>query len=110
MADPILLVQGDSPTLRVNLTRDDTGSAIDVTDATVKLHFRKKSTDNLLFTVEGSSNSGQATGGIVDFQLSSSQLTLAAGGYEAEVEILFDNGNRETVYELIDFNLREDFA
>jgi len=50
MADPLLLVQGDTaPQIKVILTRDDTGLAEDITDAVVKLHFRKKATSTVLF-------------------------------------------------------------
>lgn len=55
MAEPILLVQGDtSPQVKVTLTRKDTGSAEDLTGSTVKLHFRKKATTTLLFSITGS--------------------------------------------------------
>lgn len=110
MADPILLIQGDTPNIRVTLTRDDTGSAIDVSDATSYLHFRKKGTSTLLFSAEGNSTDIQAIAGVVDFAFTSVQMNIDAGKYEGEVEIVFDNGNRETVYEILEFTLREDFA
>lgn len=110
MADPIYLVQGDTPKISVNLSRQDTGSVIDVSDATVYLHFRNKNRANLLFTITGESTSQQAQEGVVEFSFSSQQTDLGAGLYEAEVEIVFDDGNRETIFEIIDFQLREDFA
>lgn len=110
MADPILLIQGDTPSIRANLTREDTSAIIDLTDATVKLHFRKKRTTTLLFTIDGTSDAAQASAGSVDFNFSAVQTNLDPGKYEAEVEIIFDNGNRETVFEILEFQVREDFA
>ena len=110
MAEPILLIQGDTPNIRVTLTREDTGSAIDVSEATTYLHFRKKGTTTVLFSAEGNSTALQQTSGIVDFAFTTVQMNIAAGKYEGEVEIVFDNGNRETVYEILEFLLREDFA
>lgn len=110
MADPINLVQGDTPSVRVTLTREDTGSAIDLSEATTSLHFRKKGATTVLFSATGSSTVAEALNGIVDFAFTSVQMNIAAGKYEGEVEIVFDNGNRETVYEILEFLLREDFA
>lgn len=110
MADLIYLVQGDTPSVRVNLTREDTGSAINVTAATVYLHFRSKGNTTLLFSVTGESTAQQATDGVVIFNFTAVQTDLSTGNYEAEVEIVYDDGSRETVFEILDFFLREDFA
>jgi len=110
MADPILLIQGDTPNIRVTLTREDTGNVIDVSEATVYLHFRKKGATTVLFSATGNSTVAQAGNGIVDFSFTSVQMDIDPGKYEGEVEIVFDNGNRETVYEILEFLLRADFA
>lgn len=111
MADPIFLVQGDTgPQIKVTLTRSDTGLAEDLTDSTVSLHFRKKSSDSILFTLTGQSTPDELTSGIAIFVFSNGQLDLSPGDYEGEVEVVFDTGTRETVYEIIDFVLRRDFA
>jgi len=52
----------------------------------------------------------EAEQGIVIFAFSASQLNQTPGEYEGEVEVLFDSGQRETVYQTIDFFIREDFA
>jgi len=94
----------------VTLTRSDTGLAEDLTDSTVNLHFRRKSSDSILFTLTGQSTPDEALEGVTIFAFSSGQLDLDAGNYEGEVEVVFDTGTRETVYEIIDFVLRRDFA
>lgn len=111
MAEPILLVQGDtSPQFKVTLTRQDTGAAEDLTDATVKLHFRKKESTTLLFSVTGQSTPDEATAGTTIFAFANGQLDISSGQYEGEIEVTFDTGVKESVYEVIDFVLREDFA
>ena len=111
MADPIKLVQGDTaPQIKVVMTRDDTGAAEDITDATVKLHFRKKYTETLLFSLTGQSTPDEALVGTAIFAFSNGQLDIDAGEYEGEVEVVFDTGTRETIYEKLDFIMRKDFA
>ena len=41
---------------------------------------------------------------------SAGQLDLDPGDYEGEVEVVYADSSRETVYEIIPFVLREDFA
>lgn len=109
MADPIYLVQGDTgPQIKATLTRDDTGAAEDLTGATVNLHFRKKYTESLIFTLSGTIT--DATAGDVVFNFSGSQLDIDAGEYEGEIEVTSNSSVIETVYEVIDFVLRKDFA
>lgn len=111
MADPIYLVQGDTgPQIKVIMTRDDTGAVQDLTGAVVKLHFRKKYTETALFSITGQSSPDEKLEGISFFAFSTGQLDLDAGEYEGEVEVVFDTGTRETIYEKLDFILRKDFA
>lgn len=111
MDDPIYLVQGDTgPQVKVTLTRADTGAVEDLTGGVVKLHFRKKYTEAVLFTLTGQSTTEQAEDGIVVFAFTNGQLDLDPGEYEGEVEYLSDVSTRETVYQVIDFVLRKDFA
>lgn len=112
MAEPYKLVQGDTaPQVKVTLTRSDTGSVIDLTGAsTCQLHFRKKNTDTVLFSLSNQSGDIDKASGIAIFVFTGSQLDIAAGNYEGEVEVVFTSGVRETVYETLDFVLRADFA
>ncbi len=48
--------------------------------------------------------------GICIFIFASGQLDIDAGYYEGEIEVVSNSGTRETVYEVIDFYVREDFA
>lgn len=110
MSDVIYLVQGDTkPQIKVTLTRDD-GTAQNVTGATIKLHFRPALSTTVSFSITGSFTGVDATKGEVVFNFTSGQLDLAAGDYEGEVEVVYSDSTRETVFEIIQFVLREDFA
>ena len=111
MTEIFKLVQGDTaPQIKVTLTREDTGLVEDLTGATVSLHFKKKGTSTVLFTITGQNTPQEEVAGVAYFVFSSGQLNLDAGNYVGEVEVVFQTGVRETVYEIIDFVLREDFA
>lgn len=111
MADPIYLVQGDNgPDIKVTLTREDTGEAEDLSGASVKMHFRSKNLNKILFSLTGSNTTQEAQAGIAVFSFTGSQLDLSPGEYQGEVEVIFDSGQRETVYQIIEFFIREDFA
>ena len=111
MAEPIYLVQGDNrPQIKATITRSDTGLAVDISGSTTRLFFRKKYTTTVLATLTNVGTSDQAENGICLFVFGDSDLNIDAGEYEGEIEVVFDSGARETVYEVIDFILREDFA
>ena len=112
MTEAIKIVQGDSgPQIKVTLTRSDTGSAVDLTEAsTCKLHFRKKNSDTNLFSLSNQSVAQDQGNGIAIFVFSGNQLDIAAGNYEGEVEVVFNSGARETVFDTLEFVLRADFA
>jgi len=107
----IYLVRNDNGSqLECRLTRDDSDVPVDLTDAVAKLRFRKKGTSNVIFTLNNITVApvdlpqGQAL-----FQFSAANLNLQPGLYEGEVEVTFNNSNIETVYETIDFQVRDDF-
>lgn len=109
--DDILLVKDDNGSqLECRITRNDTNTAVDLTGATALLKFRKRRTTTVLFTLTNIQiapvdlPAGQAL-----FQFSAANLDLAAGLYEGEVQITFSNSNVETVYEIINFQVRDDF-
>tara|TARA_R110000737_G_scaffold137657_1_gene168596 strand:- start:339 stop:680 length:342 start_codon:yes stop_codon:yes gene_type:complete len=110
VADPIKLVQGDTaPQVKATVTRSDTGAVVDVSDAVVKLHFRRKFTEAVLFSLTNQGSSAQAQVGVCIFLFASGNLDIDAGEYEGEIEVVFNGGARETVYEIISFVMREDF-
>ena len=47
--------------------------------------------------------------GIVLFNFGTNDLNIAAGFYEGEIEIIYPNTTVETIYELVNFQLRADF-
>jgi len=109
MADPIYLVQGDTgPQIKATITRDS--AVVDISAATTKMHFRKKFTEDLIVSLTNASVSLDQENGIAVFVFAEGDLDLDAGEYEGEVEVVFNDGTRETIYELIDFTLRKDFA
>lgn len=126
MAEKIKLVQGDTkPALVVSLTDETSGEPIGLTNATVRMYFRAVGGTEILATVSGtllvgrlledgsvdsaSPYDGLGSGGRVQFNWGSSDLTQPAGDYEGEIEITFSDNSKQTVYDLLKFKLREDF-
>ena len=111
MADKIKLVQGDTgPQLRLSLTDEDTGTATDLTGATVTLHFRALGTTAVIFSRDAFINPDTATTGVCYIEWQAGDLNVDAGDYEGEIEVVRSTGVRETIYDLLKFKVREDFA
>ena len=110
MTDKIKLVQGDTrPAIVCTITDETTGSAVNITDATVVLKFRSVGSDTLQATVTGTVTSG-STGQVAFYPASTpAMLTGDAGDYEGEIEITFSDGQIQTVYDTLKFKIREDF-
>ncbi len=106
----IRLVRNDTgPQLQFTLTDSTTGNAIDLTGATVTLHFRAINSDVLLFSRPASVLS-PATAGVAVLQWAVGDLDQDAGEYEGEVEVVLASGMRETIFNVLQFELRDDFA
>lgn len=107
----IYLVQGDTgPQIFINVTREDTGVAVDVSGGSAKLKVRKKGTDTVSFTLTASDVGSNLEDGNLYFSLDGGQLaTIAAGNYEGELELTLADSTVETVYERVDIVIREDF-
>lgn len=127
MAEKIKLVQGDSrPQLVLSLTDDTTGAAIDVSTATVHLHFRAAGADTILATLTAQNIPGKVLDdGSIDFTApyntsgaggrcvinwTTDALNQDAGDYEGEIEITFADSTVQTVYDILKFKLRSQFA
>jgi hypothetical protein len=111
MAEKIKLVQGDTgPQLRLTLTDEDTGTASDLSGATVTLHFRAAGSSAVLFSRAAYINPATATTGVCIVEWAVGDLDVDAGEYEGEVEIVRSSGLRETVYDILKFKVREDFV
>lgn len=110
MTDKIYLVRNDTrPALEVTITRADTGAAVDVTGATVRLKFRAVGATTLTATLTAVPITPAQ--GIVGFDWSSAPTALAgdAGDYEGEVEVTFADTTIQTVYAPLRFYMREEF-
>ena len=111
MAEKIKLVQGDNlPFIRLTLTDPATGAVINLSDAGVsaRVYFRAANTTTVLHTIQCEKVDGGATGQ-VRFNFPNGVLDVEPGLYEGEVEIDFD-GQIQTVYEVLKFNVRPQFA
>lgn len=107
----IYLVQGDTgPQIKIQVTRDSTGTAVDVSGGTARLKVRKKGTETILFTLTASDIGDNLENGVLYFSLDGGQIsTITPGSYESELELTFSDGIIETVYEKVDIVVREDF-
>lgn len=111
MAERIKLVQGDNlPYVRLTLTNPADGTAINLSDPSivVRVYFRAAGSATVLATITCEKVSGGSTGQ-VRFNFPNGVLDVEPGPYEGEVEIDFD-GQTQTVYEVLKFNVRSQFA
>jgi hypothetical protein len=107
MAEKIRLVQGDNrPYIRMTLRQAD-GAAMNLSDATVVVHFRATGDDTVLSTLQCTKLNG-GVGGEVFFSFPGQTLNVEPGSYEGEIEIDFA-GEKQTVYEPLKFTVREQF-
>jgi hypothetical protein len=106
----IKLVRNDTaPQLRLAFINTQTGSATDLTAATVTLHFRAVNTTTALFS-RVATISPPATNGIAVLGWLVGDLDHPAGEYEGEVEVVLGTGTRETIFDLLEFEIREEIA
>jgi len=106
----IKLVRNDTgPQLRLTLTDSTTGAAVDLTGATVTLHLRAVDTTTVLVS-RNATIPAPTTSGIAVIVWQTADLDLAAGEYEGEVETVLASGLRETIFNLLQFTIREDFT
>jgi hypothetical protein len=105
----IKLVRDDTgPQLRLTLTDSLTGSAVDLTGATVTLHLRAVDTTTVLVSRDATIAAPLTGVAIIAWQ--ATDLDLDAGEYEGEVETVLASGLRETIFDLLQFTVREDFT
>tara|TARA_R110000822_G_scaffold310366_3_gene442854 strand:+ start:583 stop:909 length:327 start_codon:yes stop_codon:yes gene_type:complete len=104
------LVKGDtSPQIKATLTRSDDGSVVNCGGGTVVLKFRATGTTTVLFTLTAFDVGTNLADGIAIFAFSGTQLNLAEGYYEGEIQVTQSSGVIETSYKLLVFYVREDF-
>ena len=109
MATTFKYVQGDTrPQLQVTLTNETTSQPIDISSSTVTRHFRAAGESTVLFSRDFTVTDGENGVAVLDWQ--SGDLDREAGAYQGEIEIVSNTGQRETIFELLKFKIREDFA
>tara|TARA_A100001011_G_scaffold363919_1_gene414199 strand:+ start:1015 stop:1353 length:339 start_codon:yes stop_codon:yes gene_type:complete len=112
MADVIRLVKGDEkPLITVTLTDDSNSSAMDLSasSTSITVKFRAKGSTTTLATIT-TTKVGDGTAGQFTFDFAGGVLTNAsAGAYEGEIVVNF-NSNIHTVYDLLQFRVRDSFA
>jgi hypothetical protein len=111
MSEKIKLVTNDNrPYVTLTLTDSVTGVAIDVSDplTLVKVYFRAQGAAALTATLSCTKPSGGADG-VVRFNFPATTLAVTPGAYEGEVEIDF-NGEKQTLYDLLKFQVRQQLA
>ena len=107
MTERIKLVQGDNlPYIKLGLTNAD-GTALDVSDGTVTVHFRAAGTTDTL-SILTCANVNDGTDGLVQFNFPGTTLDVPEGQYEGEITIDF-TGLVQTVYSVLKFTVRADF-
>lgn len=111
MTERIKLVRGDTaPQIRLTLTDEVSTDPIDLTGATVTLHFRAVGSDTVLFSRPAFINQDIAATGVCVISWEEDDLDVEAGDYEGEIEIVRPGGGRETIYDILKFRVREQFA
>jgi hypothetical protein len=110
MSDKIKLVANDTrPALVCSLTDTNTGLPIVLTGATPVLKFRAAGTTTIIATLTGTVT--DAANGVCVFYPASQpeMLQVAAGTYEGEISVTFNDGQIQTVYDTLKFQVRGDF-
>ncbi|MCC7144234.1 MAG: hypothetical protein IT349_19235 [Candidatus Eisenbacteria bacterium] len=109
MAEEIRLVQNDRhPDVYFTLTDRDTGDAIDVTNAVVKLHFRALNATSVKASITATKPNGGADG-YVKFSWPAGALDTP-GPYEGEIELEFLDSTKHTVFDKPLFRVRPEIA
>lgn len=121
--DTIYLVQGDTlPEVRITL-RDSANAAegavldeddqatwapINLTGASVVVKIRELGAEVLSSTIVCTVDT-PADEGRIFFQFANGELNVDAGVYEGEIEITYQSGAIQTVYDKLKFSVREQF-
>lgn len=113
MADPIYLVQSDTlPQIKLILTDEITEGPLDLSGATVALHAKPQTGVGISFSRPAIfiDEPADRLAGICYIQWQNGDLNRSPGKYDAEIEILYPTGWRETVYDKLVLDIREDIG
>lgn len=110
MSDIIKLVRKDNrPFVKLVLTASDGVTPLDVSTAfSLVVYFRAAGSETILSTLTCTRPNGGADG-LIQFNFPDNTLDVPPGRYEGEVEVTWAAGDVQTVYQLLKFQLREDF-
>jgi hypothetical protein len=104
MADKIKLVASDNRPYIVMTLMNPEDVPVNITDATIVVYFRQAGATDLLATLPCTINDPMA--GVCYFNFPDDTLKDLLGAYEGEIEITFSNGDKQTVYDLLKFQVR----
>jgi hypothetical protein len=108
-SDRILLVQGDTrPAIVCTLLDDSTQNPIDLRNATPRLKVRPAGAKNIIATLLGSVTNG-LSGVCVFHPASAPEMLSSFGNFEGEIEVTFNDGQVQSVYETLRFKVRQEF-
>jgi hypothetical protein len=97
-----------APGLILDPDDSDTWAPIDITEAAVNVKFRALGNSTVLDTLN-CVRVAPFTSGICYMPWNLSTLDVAAGVYEGEIEIVYDNGRILTLFDKLKFKVRGDF-
>lgn len=105
------LVQSDtSSAIQSTITRMDTGEAVPLDGGeVVELKVRVRNATPVEFTLTGFGTPSELAAGIVTFSFGDNLIDLTPGYYEGEIQLTYVGGAIESVYEILIFQVREDF-
>lgn len=109
MSSKIKLVQGDNrPYITLTLTAAD-GTPINLAGASVNVYFRAVGSTTVLATLPCALVLGGTTGKAI-FNFPGTALNVDPGLYEGEVSITFGTNDVQTAYDVLKFQVRQQFA
>jgi hypothetical protein len=107
----IRLVRKDTgPQVQLTLTDDATGAAVNLSGATATLHLKSLTTGTTVLSRALTIPPSTASQGVAVIVWSTGDLDQTPGDYDGEVEIVFTSGMRQTVYDVLKFRIRDEFA
>lgn len=96
------------PQIKLTLHSEDTELPEDISRATVTLHVSREDTGAFMFTRPCFVNPETGANGVAIIAWEEGDLDIPEGFYLGELEIVLENGIRETLFDVLRFYVRED--
>lgn len=104
-------VQNDTgPQIRLTFVDELTDTPTDLTNGAVTIYVRQQGATGAVVVRPCYINPETATDGVAIVAWEEGDLNLPAGTYEGEIEVVRANGVRETLFDVLVFNIRSDFT